>query len=103
MPGGKTNISPSTLLLFDGVTEKVTAPALQSVLESPLTFLITDTFYALQLGGGTEALREETHTDSKIRQGGKVSPPHLFQFMEEKGPGLASLLYSIVMSKGIEL
>ena len=26
-----------------------------------------------------------------------------FQFMEEKGPGLASLLYSIVMSKGIDL
>ena len=27
----------------------------------------------------------------------------VFQFMEEKGPGLASLLYSIVMSKGIDL
>ena len=49
MPGGKTNISPSTLLLFDGVTEKVTGEALQSVLESPLTFSIADTFYALQL------------------------------------------------------
>ena len=32
-----------------------------------------------------------------------VTQQHLFQFMEEKGPGLASLLYSIVMSKGIEL
>ena len=36
-------------------------------------------------------------------QGEEGFSSHLFQFMEEKGPGLASLLYSIVMSKGIDL
>ena len=27
----------------------------------------------------------------------------IFQFMEERGPGLASLMYSIVLSRGIDL
>ena len=47
MPGSKTNISPSSLLLFDGVTEKVAA--LQSENNSPLTIRISDKFHALQL------------------------------------------------------
>ena len=57
MPGSKTNISPSSLLLFDGVTEKVIK--FEESLGLLLSAMFAAPFCDLQQGGGVEGAGEE--------------------------------------------
>ena len=98
MPGTRTNVSPTTLLLFDGVTEKVTAVFVIRIqrLEFQIHLMHNSSEGELKNCVRRHIQIVSNQTDMSVYM-------DVFQFMEEKGPGLASLLYSIVMSKGIDL